>query len=142
MRYTHKNTGIVNCGGTVKSLGLEEYRKRCQIKTVKALIKLGGVEDILENHKIETMEELDSLLKYVEKVEDIEKELCIDLITLSVALKQKFIYHDGVKIEILGLHIKSNELHLYGFVENTTHAVYLSLKDYGKTWALTKEDLL
>ena len=75
-------------------------------------------------------------------LEDIEDELGIDLITLFKALKQKFIYNKvKIKIELLGLHIKSNELYLYGFVEDTTHAVYLSLKDYGKTWALSKEEL-
>lgn len=77
------------------------------------------------------------------QLEDLEDELGIDLITLFKALKQKFVYHNAkVKIELLGLHIKSNELYLYGVVEDTTHAVYLSLKDYGKTWALTKEELL
>lgn len=76
------------------------------------------------------------------KLEDIEDELKIDLITLFKALKQKFVFHkENVKIELLGLHIKSNELYLYGFVENTTHAVYLSLKEHKKTWVLTREEL-
>ena len=76
------------------------------------------------------------------KLEDIEEELGIDLITLFKALKQMFVFHkENVKIELLGLHIKSNELYLFGFVKDTVHAVYLSLKDYGKDWALTKEEL-
>ena len=75
-------------------------------------------------------------------LEDLEEELGIDFITLSKILKQRFVYdNDLVKIELLGLHIKSDELYLYGFVEDTTHAVYLSLKEYGKTWVLTKEKL-
>lgn len=77
------------------------------------------------------------------RLEDIEDELGIDLITIFKALKQKFVYHnEKVRIELLSLTIKFNKLYLYGFVENTLHAVYLSLKDYGKTWALTKEELL
>lgn len=74
------------------------------------------------------------------QLEDIEEEIGIDLIALFKALKQKYVFHkENVKIELLGLHIKSGELYLYGFVEDTTHGVYLSLKDYGKTWALTRE---
>lgn len=87
--------------------------------------------------------ELRTLQFIKNKYEGIEKELGIDLSILFKALKQKFVYYKGkVKIELLGLHIKSNKLYLYGFVKDTTHAVYLSLEDYGKTWALTREELL
>ena len=78
----------------------------------------------------------------LKSLEDLEEEIDIDLITLFKALKQKHVFHkENVKIELLGLHIKSNELYLYGFVEDTTHTVYLSLKEHGKTWALTREEL-
>ena len=81
----------------------------------------------------------------LELLENLEEELGIDLITLFKALKQKFVFHkENVKIELIGIHfqsIKSNELYLFGFIKDTVHAVYLSLKDYGKTWALTKEEL-
>ena len=78
----------------------------------------------------------------LELLEDIEEGLGIDLITLFKALKQKFVFHkENVKIELIGVHIKSNELYLFGFAKDTVQAVYLSLKDYGKTWALTKEEL-
>ena len=80
-------------------------------------------------------------LDLLEEYKKIEEEIGIDFITLSKILKQKFVYdNDQVKIELLGLHIKSDELYLYGFVEDTTQAVYLRLKDYGKTWALDKEE--
>ena len=89
--------------------------------------------------------EVDTIEKDLEILEEyrkIEEEIGIDFITLSKILKQRFVYdNDLVKIELLGLHIKSDELYLYGFVEDTTHAVYLSLKEYGKTWVLTKEKL-
>ena len=81
-------------------------------------------------------------LDLLEEYRKIEEEIGFDFITLSKILKQRFVYdNDQVKIELLGLHIKSDELCLYGFVEDTMHAVYLRLKDYGKTWTMTKEKL-
>ena len=81
-------------------------------------------------------------LDQLEEYGKIEEEIGIDFITLSKILKQRFVYdNDQVKIELLGLHIKSDELYLYGFVEDTMRAVYLRLKDYGKTWTMTKEKL-
>ena len=90
----------------------------------------------------ETKENYYDLVYKLGVLEDIEDELELDLITLFKVLKQRFVYDkDQVKIELLGLHIKSDELYLYGFVEDTMHAVYLRLKDYGKTWTITKEKL-
>lgn len=84
---------------------------------------------------------LEKDLEVLEEYRKIEEEIGIGFITLSKILKQRFVYdNDQVKIELLGLHIKSDELYLYGFVEDTMHAVYLRLKDYGKTWALDKEE--
>ena len=69
-----------------------------------------------------------------EQLEDIEEEIGCPLEVVFKALKQMFVFHkENGKIELLGLHIKSNELYLYGFVEDTTKAVYLYLKDYKKT---------
>ena len=90
----------------------------------------------------ETKENYYDLVYKLGVLEDLEEEISIDFITLSKTLKQRFVYdNDLVKIELLGLHIKSDELYLYGFVEDTMHAVYLRLKDYGKTWTITKEKL-
>ena len=90
----------------------------------------------------ETKENYYDLVHKLGVLEDLEEEIGIDFITLSKILKQRFVYdNDRVKIELLGLHIKSDELYLDGFVEDTTHAVYLRLKDYGKTWTITKEKL-
>ena len=90
----------------------------------------------------ETKENYYDLVHKLGVLEDLEEELGIDFIALSKILKQRFVYDkDQVKIELLGLHIKSDELCLYGFVEDTMQAVYLRLKDYGKTWTITKEKL-
>ena len=76
------------------------------------------------------------------QLEDIEEELGCPLEVVFKALKQMFVFHkENVKIGILFLNIKSNDFYLYGFVEDTTQDVHLNLKDYGKTWALTREDL-
>ena len=90
----------------------------------------------------ETKENYYDLVHKLGVLEDLEEEIGIDFITLSKILKQRFVYDKNqVKIELLGLHIKSDELYLYGFVEDTMHAVYLRLKDYGKTWTIIKEKL-
>ena len=102
-------------------------------------------EDFCFNYRnIETMRSGTDFAMYVKlkSLEDLEEKIGVDFITLSKILKQRFVYdNDRVKIELLGLHIKSDELYLYGFVEGTTHAVYLRLKDCGKTWTITKEKL-
>lgn len=101
-------------------------------------------EDFVFNYQNrETMQSGTDFAMYVKlkSLEDLEEKIGIDFITLSKILKQRFVYdNDQVKIELLGLHIKSDELYLYGFVEDTTQAVYLRLKDYGKTWALDKKE--
>lgn len=92
----------------------------------------------------EQIENSNACVDKLGKLEDIEEELGCPLKIVFKALKQMFVFRKEnvkIKIELLGLYIHFNELHLYGFVEDTTHAVYLSLKDYGKTWALTKEEL-
>ena len=101
-------------------------------------------EDFCFNYRNrETMQSGTDFAMYVKlkSLEDLEEELGIDLIILFKALKQKYVFHEeNLKIELLGLHIKSDELYLYGFVEDTMHVVYLRLKDYGKTWTMTKEE--
>ena len=93
----------------------------------------------------EQIENSNACVDKLGKLEDIEEELGCPLKIVFKALKQMFVFHkDNVKtkIELLGIHIISEELYLYGFVEDTTQAVCLSLKDYGKTWALDKSDLV
>ena len=102
---------------------------------------LYAINDTQEVKK-QKFEIIEKDLDRLEEYRKIEEEIGIDFITLSKILKQRFVYDScQVKIELLGLHIKSDELYLYGFVEDTTHAVYLRLKDYGKTWTITKEKL-
>ena len=87
------------------------------------------------------------LWQYVKEREDIEEELGISLVTLiktltgTIAIKNE----DGT-IDVMWacprfqISIdKSDCWILYGPVEEQK---YVSIKDYGKTWALTKEELL
>lgn len=77
--------------------------------------------------------------------EDIKNELGIDLTTFSKVLKQKYVFNkEKIKVELLSLYldIESNKLYIYGYIKNTFEDVRLYSKDYGKTWALTKEEWL
>ena len=66
-------------------------------------------------------------------LEDIEEELGIDLLTLFKALKDGVYGKVGNKIEhILAPHLSWYYKEIYIF----------KIKDYGKNWALTKEELL
>lgn len=73
------------------------------------------------------------------KLEDLEEELGIDLITLFKALKEG-IYHiesdDFFKRPRL---YYSNDFNCWCF-ELGLGAYVVRLKDYGKTWSLTKEE--
>ena len=82
----------------------------------------------------------------LELLEDIEEELGIDLITLFKAVKNDFYFKYEDKI------ISSND---YSFltranirgdwvldiISDNLSLLLIKLKDYGKTWALTKEEL-
>lgn len=85
------------------------------------------------------------LCKKFGQLEDIEEELGIDLITLFKALKNGIyakVYIPmsfGIK-EIRFLDVEKTGLGLYKNFIRTNYGLY-QLKDYGKTWALTKEEL-
>lgn len=114
--------------------------------------KLGQLEDIMEKYDINSAEELEHIIlndttgeqsfnDYIKPYKNIEEELGIDLITLFKALKGQIwykydneIYH-GV-VEHFVPHM-DKQLHVRPLFKE----VHLSLKDYGKTWALTKEEL-
>ena len=78
--------------------------------------------------------ELDAIHK-LGQLEDIEDELGIDLVTLFKALKQNYVYvRTNVGIE------KNKGFNICGL--ELWSQIKLNPKDYGKTWALTKEELL
>ena len=78
------------------------------------------------------------------QLEDIEDELGIDLITLFKALKDGIYVKVNRKIDFIRYVsiFKKRKRHLYS--SSTFWGKYDIglIKDYGKTWALTKEELL
>lgn len=90
----------------------------------------------------DNLEHLEKVYTKLGQLEDIEEELGIDLITLFKALKQGYIYYpincpnDCYKYKIECIYMKPR-MHLY--VADGVGGCYM--EDYGKTWALTKEEL-
>ena len=72
----------------------------------------------------------------LEQLEDIEEEIGIDLITLFKALKNG-IYKKG-RNNLKGL-ILYSKMPMFSYYHKTIDAELI--EDYGKTWALTKEEL-
>ena len=82
-----------------------------------------------------------ALEHYYQPYKDIEEELGIDLITLFKALKQGVYFNEDKKLHAVFLDVGSlGDFRLsYQVIDDLFFAVYV--KDYGKTWALTKEEL-
>lgn len=106
------------------------------------ITKLGQLEDLMEKYNIDNANDLDLEIRVnrdkVYKYESIEKKLGIDLGILGKALLQGDIYVKEY-CQYFKFYISGNHLYIqlqYGM------GMSLNLKDYGKTWALTKEELL
>ena len=86
---------------------------------------------------------IEEKLKAYEKIKNVEEELGIDLITIFKALKSGFYYRkEGAIVHISkdDLLLRSGAIHFIG--KGLIFAgLFLPFKDYGKTWALTKEEL-
>ena len=81
------------------------------------------------------------------RLEDLEEELGIDLITLFKAINSKSIFtkYDGKISEHIEDNYNERDWYMqdeivYFYWENGSHCC-LELSNYGKTWALTKEEL-
>ena len=81
-------------------------------------------------------------IKKLGRLEDIEEELGIELITLFKALK------NGIYVKTKNGISKHYTIHLMVWQHTNTYCLYyrpyshIWFKDYGETWALTKEELL
>lgn len=106
----------------------------------------------LTNKELHIVDDINKAIDKLSKLEDIEEEIGIDLVTLFKVLKGK-IYSLHPKTQkicliilpifyycgnqwVIGCH--STE---WNTEENSCDTWDCYLKDYGKTWALTKEDL-
>ena len=74
------------------------------------------------------------------QLEDIEDELGIDLITLFKALKNGIVIKDE-PLQNYPCSLNHNDIGWFLFVRTDGVLGSYYLKDYGKTWALTKEEL-
>lgn len=74
------------------------------------------------------------------QLEDIEEELEIDLVTLFKALKGIYIKPNNIYVGSPYLCFAENENRELEFQFKIVDTWY-KVKDYGKTWALTKEEL-
>lgn len=109
----------------------------------KRLIKDGDI--ILDGTLPRYQKEKNAFLK-LQAHEDIEEELGVDLKLLGIlakALKQGYIYYpidvpdDCYKYKVDCMYYNYGEYYLY--VSDGVGDIFA--KDYGKTWALTKEEL-
>lgn len=78
------------------------------------------------------------------KLEDLEKQLGIDLITLFKALKNEiYLVYENTIVKSIGISILEECLCATVGLKNGIHTAKVCyFKDYGKTWALTKEELM
>ena len=84
--------------------------------------------------------ELSNIYNKCREIEDIEEELGIDLITLFKALKGIYIKPNNIYVGSPYLCFAENENRELEFQFKVVDTWY-KVKDYGKTWALTKEEL-
>ena len=88
----------------------------------------------------EKSEEIKGIIQNLLPYAEIEEELGIDLITLFKALKNGCYVKPWAEIKhSYEIRTGSDNIHLFLLDENNND---YSLKDYGKTWALKKEELL
>ena len=130
-----------------------------------AFQKLGKLEDILEKYNIDTNEELETLCKYAEyvkhwmsiyeekmlKLNAIEEELGIDLKVYHKLMDMLYCGEPNIlyvkdkdviiQVGILEIDYCKKKIIFYKDKNYNDDYVY-GFSCYGKTWALTKEELL
>lgn len=117
---------------------------------MKRLVKNGKI--ILDGTDPLYVKEEQALRK-LEELENIEEELGVDLVTLFKALKDGIVYKTGygwetgdyhwnyVDAKYISLGMSYYEPFLLIKLEQEPQCDTLRPEDYGKTWALTKEEL-
>lgn len=95
--------------------------------------------------------DMNKALDKLSQLEDIEEELGIDLITLFNVLKSHevickhecgIVYHETtLEKHIISGFAFDDEYYGLWVYDNFDDEIFLYTKDYGKTWALTREEL-
>lgn len=124
----------------------------------KVLTKLGQLEDLMDKYGLENVEDIELLCKYSNSVKEwmdiykdkmyqiknIENELGIDLTILFEALKNGIYFRNPTNNKINSSLLICGELEISekGLTMLSMEMdILFYFKDYGKTWALTKEEL-
>lgn len=121
MRYTFKNSGVLNLGEPVNVIGYEEYSKRYHDAIPKALVKLGQLEDLEEELGIDLAIKLKVEAYYMEK------------------MRKAFVWCCGKKMKICRFWPTAITVLMPGTKRSF---LILPYKTYGIDWAITKEELL
>lgn len=99
------------------------------------------IPDIAEGHKY-----IGQAIDKLGQLEDIEEELGIDLITYFKIKEAKSVFVKELGNDISEMLVRNSKDNIdvcyKGFVNIPECDSSLYFKDYGKTWALTKEELL
>lgn len=82
-------------------------------------------------------------VRYCCEIEDLEDEMCIDALTLLLALKNGIWVNDKMPFESdkLALRFRYANSLKDGYLHEYISDQELELKDYGETWALNKAEL-
>lgn len=107
---------------------------------------VANLKGYFENEKLYFKEDLDIIETTLKRLKTFEEELGIDLITLSKALQQDYIWvreHNTKEKEVVCERIRLNyNNRTLDFVEPRKEiGKGRNLFDYGESWALTKEEL-
>lgn len=118
-----------NVCGTTESIKMD-----CLTKDLKT--PYTDVKDCIDRENI--------VLTKLKHFEDIEEELGIDLITLFKALKEGFyVKKDSINEGFISL-VKAKDIREVDMITKSItlfNYEFVYFKDYGKTWALSKEEL-
>lgn len=96
--------------------------------------------------ELHIVDDMNKAMDKLSKLEDVEEELGIDLITLFKALKNGFyfkykntIISSNDYLFQIRTNIKDNWI--FDIISDNLSLLSIKFKDYGKTWALTREEL-
>ena len=160
----HFNKKQAECDIYNKLADLEDILDKYEIDDLKDLEDRLTKYKFLANHKMSCVD-VDSynlMLEDLEKYHSIEKELGVDFSLLDkICQKGVYCFKESIKNfkskrygEIS--HIPNSDIHIQlfgvykekrmgvsimGYIESKNAYYTLPMKDYGKTWALTKEEL-
>ena len=146
MRLTERKVSYPKCDKQGNLTRFDYIEIKDERLAEKKLCELG---DILDKYGIDDLDYLEHIVVKNKGIEDIEKKLGTDLITFfKIISAYEVVVKRNNKILLIPCCYIRWENALKGYVDiiveetkNTTIYREYYFKDYGKTWALTKEEL-